>query len=99
MRQAAAQGRSHVDIVQGRVYATGWRGKLQRALEWGMQAQLLAWLLAWLLALLASAVLPEALGWQGSAALGLRIGLFVAVSALFLMHFRSFCLKPIENAA
>ena len=33
MRQAAAQGRSHVDIVQGRVYATGWRGKLQRALE------------------------------------------------------------------
>ena len=75
MRQAAAQGRSHVDIVQGRVYATGWRGKLQRALEWGMQAQLLAWLLA----LLASAVLPEALGWQGSAALGLRIGLFVAV--------------------
>ena len=95
MRQAAAQGRSHVDIVQGRVYATGWRGKLQRALEWGMQAQLLAWLLA----LLASAVLPEALGWQGSAALGLRIGLFVAVSALFLMHFRSFCLKPIENAA
>ena len=95
MRQAAAQGRSHVDIVQGRVYATGWRGKLQRALEWGMQARLLAWLLA----LLASAVLPEALGWQGSAALGLRIGLFVAVSALFLMHFRSFCLKPIENAA
>ena len=54
MRQAAAQGRSHVDIVQGRVYATGWRGKLQRALEWGLQARLLAWLLA----LLASAVLP-----------------------------------------
>ncbi len=53
--RAAAQGRSHVDIVQGRVYATGWRGKLQRALEWGMQARLLAWLLA----LLASAVLPR----------------------------------------
>ncbi len=95
MRQATAQGRTHVDIVQGQVYRTGWAGRVQRALGLGVAMRLALWLLALGLVL----QLPDLLGWQGPQAWGARAILFVAGSALLMLDFRRFCVKGIEEVA
>ena len=94
MRQADAQGRTHVDIVQGKVYRPGLVGRLQRTLELGVAVRLALWLLGVLLAVL----LPDLLGLQGMGAVAARVGLFVLAAGGLLLHFHHFCVKGLEEA-
>lgn len=94
MRQATEQGRAHVDIVQGKVYRTGWAGCVQRWLELGVNVRLGMWLVV----LLAAVLLPDMLGMQGVAALSTRAALFLLTAGALMWHFQLYCVQGIEEA-
>ena len=82
MRTSAQQGRTFVEIVGGKIYAVGWRGKLQRLREISATTRMALWLLA----LVAMATLPDVLDMQGWQASALRIALLLAGAGLILLR-------------
>ena len=94
MREASSQGQVFVEIIQGKVYQPGWRGRLQRMLELGINKRLMLWLLALLLCIL----LPDALGLSGLTGMAARVGLFALGAAALLWHFQRFCVQGLEAA-
>ncbi|MBS7350813.1 MAG: methyl-accepting chemotaxis protein [Comamonas sp.] len=94
MREASSQGRTFVEIVHGRVYRPGWRGRVQRLMEMGINKRLMLWLVA----LLGCVLLPDLLGMSGTSALAARIALFVLGAGALLWHFQKSCVEGLEAA-